>query len=82
VEASGEDVKSSFRYGPDADSLAAGLGHGLQTRRVATMVTSTVEPPYLELQGSTEDDIPFERVFEMEQKKRQLFGRNNMAQVH
>jgi hypothetical protein len=47
------------------------------------MVTSMVEPPYLELQGSTEDDIPFERVFEMEQKKRQLFGgRSSLAQVH
>jgi hypothetical protein len=53
--------------------------------------SSSMEPPYLELQGSADDnEIPYEKVFEMEQKKRRLFAASgqgggsssHLAQVH
>jgi hypothetical protein len=40
----------------------------------------SLEPPYLELQGSADDEIPYERVFEMEQKKRRLFASASTGQ--
>jgi hypothetical protein len=43
--------------------------------------SSSLEPPYLELQGSADDEIPYERVFEMEQKKRRLFASASTGQA-
>lgn len=44
-------------------------------RDLAGHGSTALEPPYLELQGSADDnEIPYEKVFEMEQKKRRLFA--------